>query len=263
MEAPELDTISASAGLIDAMRVVPVHAPEAETAAERGLPAGPPRKLVYGGGRLLTAVEVITVFWGAPWQQAPLAPLANQINQFFDFILTSALIDQLAEYNVPQYKINHGRRTGTFTVTAPSPGLTVSDTRARRFVQQEIKSGTLPKPDANSLYFLYLPPGTVSVMQGRSCQTFCGYHNDVGGNLFYAVMPYPGCTGCRMSLTVLDSLTTVSSHELCESITDPIPGLGWYDQSYGEIGDLCVGQTKKVGQYTVQQEWSNQASGCA
>ena len=66
----------------------------------------------------------------------------------------------------------------------------------------------------------------------------------------------------RMSLAAVDSLTTVSSHELCESITDPVPGMGWYDQSYGEIGDLCVGQTKKVGQYTVQQEWSNQASSC-
>ncbi len=262
MDDPELDTVSASAGLIDAMRVVPVHSPEAQAAVELGLPAGPPRKLVYGGGPLLTAVEVTTVFWGAPWPQASLAPLANQVNQFFGFILTSALIGQLTEYNVPQYKIGHGRRTATVTVTTPPPGHTVSDTRARRFLQREVQNGTLPKPNANSLYFLYLPPGTVSVMQGRSCQSFCGYHNDVGGNLFYAVMPYPGCAGCRMSLAVLDSLTTVSSHELCESITDPVPGMGWYDQSYGEIGDLCVGQTKKVGQYTVQQEWSNQASSC-
>lgn len=262
MDAAELDTLSPSAGFIDAMRVVPIHAPGAQAPAEKGLPAAPPPRLVYAGGPLLTAANVITVFWGAQWQQA-LAPLAGQLNQFFDFILTSALVDQLAEYNAPPLVIGHGHRSATVTITTPPPGHTVTDTRARRFLQQEIKSGTLPQPDANTLYFLYLPPGVVSVMQGRSCQSFCGYHNDIGGTLFYAVMPYPGCTGCRMSLSVLDSLTAVSSHELCESITDPVPGKGWYDQSQGEIGDLCVGQTKKVGAYTVQQEWSNKASSCA
>lgn len=26
----------------------------------------------------------------------------------------------------------------------------------------------------------------------RSCQAFCGYHNDIAGRIYYAVMPYPG-----------------------------------------------------------------------
>jgi hypothetical protein len=38
---------------------------------------------------------------------------------------------------------------------------------------------------------------------------------------------------------------------------------GWYDQSQSEIGDLCVGQTKKVGAYMVQKAWSIKASSCA
>jgi len=63
-------------------------------------------------------------------------------------------------------------------------------------------------------------------------------------------------------LTVFDALTSTSSHELCEAITDPIPGLGWYDDTNGEIGDICAWQTKKAGAYTVQLEWSNKAGGC-
>jgi hypothetical protein len=49
---------------------------------------------------------------------------------------------------------------------------------------------------------------------------------------------------------------------LCEAITDPIPGQGWYDDANGEIGDICAWKTKKLGQYTVQLEWSNTAGAC-
>jgi hypothetical protein len=76
------------------------------------------------------------------------------------------------------------------------------------------------------------------------------------------VMPYPGCNGCLGGLQSVESLTTVSSHELCEAITDAVPGQGWYDDNQGEIGDVCPWQTKKLGAYTVQLEWSNQIGAC-
>ena len=75
-------------------------------------------------------------------------------------------------------------------------------------------------------------------------------------------MPYPGCRGCLGNLTVLDALASTSSHELCEAITDAVPGLGWYDDNNGEIGDICAWQTKKIGPWTVQLEWSNRANAC-
>ena len=67
-------------------------------------------------------------------------------------------------------------------------------------------------------------------------------------------MPYPGCLGCTGNLAPLDALTSTSSHELCEAITDPIPGQGWYDDANGEIGDICAWKTKQLGAYTVQME---------
>ena len=39
-------------------------------------------------------------------------------------------------------------------------------------------------------------------------------------------------------------------------------GRGWYDDTNGEIGDICAWKTKKVGNYTVQLEWSNKANQC-
>jgi len=91
----------------DPIRIVPLyHAgdagqPTVDVAA--AAPAAPPQ-LTYRNGPLLTAVEVFTIFWGTPWQQAQ-HPLVAQINQFFDFILTSPLITQLAEYSVPGKQI--------------------------------------------------------------------------------------------------------------------------------------------------------------
>jgi len=85
-----------------------------------------------------------------------------------------------------------------------------------------------------------------------SCSNFCGYHYEINGTIFYAVMPYPDCSGCAGATAVVDALTSTSSHELCEAITDPVPGQGWYDDRNGEIGDICAWQTKPLGSYTVQ-----------
>ncbi|HEY6280963.1 MAG TPA: hypothetical protein VIW72_04105 [Burkholderiales bacterium] len=250
----------------DAIRIVPLHVPDTvrTPTAEAAAIAALPPQLTYRGSQLIASCEVFTIFWGPAWQQAAQNPLVAQLNQFFDFILASPLIDQLAEYNVAAYQIVHGKRSGTITITAPKLKNSVSDTAIQHMLQQEISSNpAVPHPTPNTLYFIYLPPG-VKVVQGgsASCQAFCGYHNDISGQIFYAVMPYPGCNGCTGGLSVFDALTSTSSHELCEAITDPIPGRGWYDDSNGEIGDICAWTTKKIGQYTVQLEWSNKANAC-
>ena len=242
----------------DCIRIVPLHVAGAVAPAAAA-------KLTYRKGPLISAVEVFTIFWGSGWKQAPASTLIGQLNGFFDFILTSELIDQLAEYNVPKFTIKHGRRIGTATITTPTLGTSVTDGAIQTMLQQQIAKGKpIPKATANTLYFIYVQPGVRVVLGGSaSCQAFCGYHSAIGNNTFYAVMPHPGCSGCTGGLSVLDALTSTSSHELCEAITDPIPGQGWYDDTNGEIGDICAWQTRKIGNYTVQLEWSNSGNRCA
>jgi hypothetical protein len=219
-------------------------------------------KLTYRGGPLLPAVQVFNFFWGTAWQGLQ-AALVQEINQFFDFVLTSALMDQLAEYSVQGSAIGHGSRTGAVILSTDPPS-TIADADVQKLIQQEISSdAAVPQPAPNSLYFVFLPPGvTISLNGAASCSNFCGYHSDINGTTFYAVMPYPDCSGCVGALAVLDALTSTSSHELCEAITDPVPGRGWYDDRNGEIGDICAWKTKKLGAYTVQLEWSNQSRQC-
>jgi hypothetical protein len=258
-------------GVGDALRVVPVYTAgdleqDAPGLGVFGVAPAPPAQLTYEGGPLLTGVEVFTIFWGSAWQNKPLSDLSTQVNAFFDFVLTSKLLDQMSEYSVPGMKIGHGKRTGTTVVTTPQLHHSVSDNAIRHMLQHQISTNAaIPQPTANTLYFIYMPPG-VAVAQGgtRSCQSFCGYHDTIGaGQIYYAVMPFPGCVGCTGGLSTIDALTSTSSHELCEAITDPVPGRGWYDlTNNAEIGDLCPWKTKKLGNYMVQLEWSNKKSNC-
>lgn len=261
------------------VRVVPLHQPKpaltiGELARARAGEARDPydgrpqvapaqAQLTYRGGPLLGNVEVFSIFWGKTWGAAPSSTeLMSKLNKFFADILVSPAIDQLSEYNVPGQAIGHGSFTGTKVIGTHAPVGSVTDSTIQAQVRRWIKGKTVPKNTKNTLYFLYLEPGVVSIMGGsRSCQSFCGYHNNVGA-IYYAVMPYPTCDGCRGGMSVFDVLTGTSSHELCEAITDPVPGMGWYDDQNGEIGDICAWSFKQVAGYTVQLEWSNQRNTC-
>jgi hypothetical protein len=247
----------------DWVRIVPVRTGDLEIVQVPGAPPAQAPNLTYRGGPLLTAVQVFTFFWGDGWQAQPQAGLMQQLLQFFDYVVTSPLVDQLSEYSVPGSAIGHGANLGA-TPIAAALGPSVDDGAIQQFIQQQISTNpAVPQPIPSSLYFVFLPPGVaVSLGGGSSCVTFCGYHDHIGGQVFYAVMPYPDCSGCSGGITEFDALTSTASHELCEAITDPVPGQGWYDDANGEIGDICAWQTKKVGAYTVQLEWSNRSGGC-
>jgi hypothetical protein len=67
----------------------------------------------------------------------------------------------------------------------------VTDTAIQHMLQQEIASNSA-FPARPARYFVYLPPGVKVVQGGTSCRAFCGYHNDISGQVFYGVLPYPG-----------------------------------------------------------------------
>jgi hypothetical protein len=261
------------------VRIAPLHHPKPSIAIDDlgrlredenadlfdGQPHAAPANahLTYNGGALIPNVQVFTIFWGKLWGKSPSSTtMMQQLNQFFTAILTSPLIDQLGEYSVPGQSIGHGSFIGTKVISQNAPAGSITDSAIQKQLQSWITAGIAPKTTKNTLYFIYLDPNVVSIMGGsKSCQSYCGYHNNVG-KAYYALMPYPTCSGCLGGMQALDALTGTSSHELCEAITDPVPGKGWYDQTNGEIGDICAWNFKTIAGYNVQLEWSNQQNKC-
>jgi hypothetical protein len=107
---------------------------------------------------------------------------------------------------------------------------------------------------------------------------FCAYHNTFmnnGAEVNYGIIPDQGgsCAGgCGGDADTFNNETSVSSHEMIETVTDaavglvqgntPTAPLAWYDTTYGEIGDICNAVQNKVGNYVVQREWSNKRGLC-
>src|SRR6266849_9578539 len=131
------------------IRIVPLHPPKAATVTGA-------QHLTYRNGPLLTAVEVFTVFWGQARQQPANRDLSDHMNAFFDYIVTSKLIDLLHEYSVPGKRIGHGKRIGTANLTSSEPGSSVEDATIQQLLAKEIGSGSLPAATANTLYFVFL-----------------------------------------------------------------------------------------------------------
>ena len=183
-----LEELSVLVAASDPIRIVPLHAPRELIQPAVGIAAPPPPLLTYRGGPLLSSVEIFTVFWGAPWTTTPLTTMAQNLNDFFRFIVTSPLIDQLMEYNEAAFPIKHGSFNASATITSPAVGASVTDSAIQNTLKQEIATNpAFPQPNPNLLYFVYLPPGVVAIQGGsKSCQSFCGYHGDINGQIFYA-----------------------------------------------------------------------------
>jgi hypothetical protein len=223
---------------------------------------------------------------------------------FYQQVLNSAYVDWLSEYNTDI--IDHGGHQGTnqsigrgefsvqVAITPSDHSNPIDDADIQTELVKQIIAGHIPPPttDAagnnNTYYAVFFPHG-LTVKQGgsKSCVSggFCAYHGtiDAGGSvgeIYYGIHPDmqigSGCeVGCGSGATPFDNYTAVASHEMVETITDcevglansNAPPLAWYDNTYGEIGDICNEQQGSIvgadsQTYTVQREFSNLADAC-
>jgi hypothetical protein len=238
--------------------------------------------VTFGGGSVLTHVEVQALYYGQDWATDPgLAATRGQLDAFLQYTVDSPYMDMLAGAGYHDAAGNLVGR-GTFTQgrvdpTALNKAVTQTDALINTEVQQQIGNGTLAAQDANRLYVVFVEPNVVvSNSSGTSTNTFSGYHagrwwTDGAGRvtsvLNYAVIPYPGGTVGNLkntSLTDFQSMTEIVTHELAEAVTDPAPGPGWVDAAYaaahpgdgGEIGDIVErlpNRTVFLNGYAVQK----------
>ena len=250
-------------------------------------PAG--AHLTYYGGPVLSDIKSVDVIYGAG-SYAPY--IGSYIASFTGQLLGSGVLDWLHEYSTPSVSgtgqtIGRGTYAGTYAITptAANTGSQIFDSQVQAELAAQIAAGDLPSPDANTSYAIFFPHGE-QICQGGSCSGvaggFCAYHGTFtygAVTATYQVMPDNQAgsgldTGCGSS-TPAGNETSVLTHELVETITDPwvgfattfSPPLAWYDGTNGEIGDICNAQqgifvgTDSVS-YTMQQLFSNAASNC-
>ncbi len=239
----------------------------------------------YFGGTVTQNAKVYVVWWGDPAKINPAVTAAQGgIADFFAGVTNSSFFDWLNEYNTTitvqagshmgsagtGQRIGRGNYAGTLTLSNIPSG-NVTDAQIQSTIDQAFVAGTLPPPDDNTLYALYFPPGvTISLDGSSSCSSFGAYHDAIietqRHDAYYLVMPDCGSS--------FKSITSVSTHELIEAITDNIPTpasspdypQAWNDSTGNEMGDLCDGSNGTVatdfGTFTVQNIWDERTKGC-
>lgn len=222
------------------------------------------------GGRVLTGVEVILVFWGSFWSTTPPpSPSRAQYEQAMEGIVTGPYMTGLGQYR----GVGPGSIVFSeiFDGTSPANNYTDADVVAMlkgRFAN----NASMPKPAAghNRFYAVIAPQGV-----SNSLTQFAGQHQSLAYNGHTAYYAWVDNTG---SLTGSNSTTKVFSHELVEACTNPDvdtsnnsilvqgtkPGGGTVKND--EIGDTCNGEFATVDMNgitcSVQSYWSKSDNTC-
>jgi hypothetical protein len=281
--------ISATTGLPSGMVPTATRRAAARTAA------APTGNLTYHGGPVVSNAEVASVLWGSGTYLPEVTSSSSpSMATFFPGVARSPHVAWLnGEYGTnvlggSQQTIGLGTymgRTDLALTTAGAAAATVTDDAIRSELDADVLSGALPAPttdaggNTNTVYALFFPAGTDITFTDQtgtytSGVDFCAYHSAMLTSdsriLNYMVLPDDTtggmAAGCGAG-TSFQNLEYYASHELIETITDPL-GYAWYDSSTGnEIGDICNQDEQPVTgadgvTYTVQTEWSNAQAAC-
>jgi hypothetical protein len=253
-----------------------------------------PINLKYWGGPIMPFTENAIVLWGTAGHTTGLTAglpgfltaFANASNANPYNVALEYRTQGLSGTNQP---LTMGSRyLGSFTITPTIPDTDLTDSEVAAQLATQIGNGALPPPRVAfggpvSEYYVMFPPNDSVCLPDGSCSDvqFCAYHSDAvyaGIPFTYVVLPEstppdPGC-GANFAGDGFGNLTSMASHEMVESMTDPEvgsatvfgPPLAWYDQHNGEVADICNGedQTLTIGgsSWIVQKQWSNAEHGC-
>jgi hypothetical protein len=241
--------------------------PQLEALEERQVPT-----VVYNGGAVLQNVEAQALYIGDQWTADPnLSSQVGFLEGYLGTIVNSSFMDMLSNAG---YGVGRGSASpGQFLPVSLDSTNFLQDSTIRGWIQDNINSGVLQQPDANTLYVCFVEPNVaVQTGFGDTINSILGYHGAFAGtdsagqaaDIRYAVVTYGGgsTVGGSPNASVpyvagpIQQDTLVASHEIAEAATDPdinYKTFGWYDPANGEVGDIAVGQTMYVNGYAMQR----------
>jgi hypothetical protein len=241
----------------------------------------PDIQLVYGGGPVLVAPKMYVIFWGFkaagdPNKMKPL--LKNYAKNIGGSAYNNIYTQYYQDINNVKTNITNPSNQGNKTTfwaddTNPIPSHPTDSQVAAESLAGVAHFGY----DANGSYVVVTAHNHSSSGFGTS---YCAYHSATtsGGKLVsYTNLPYipdagHSCGSGQVSppsdeTSADEGVTIVEGHEYGESVTDPNPPSGWYNNAQGEIGDICAWQNianDPYGSksYTAQPMFSNASSSC-
>jgi hypothetical protein len=255
-----------------------------------GLPEGDPSDptagveprphLDYYGGNVLNRPSVTNIYVGDYW-----GTKAGRSDRASTDAFTKDFVKNPQSTGIwKQYGGGAGSFRGSTVDRAEARPKTIGEDQIKSIINQQIASGKVRPNNGQSVYTVYLPPGTVLTdpYGDSSLNGLGGYHGSFAGAngkpIYYDAIAYgQGKNGIDFDGRPKDALSIVASHELTETVTDPdvedvnngapLNKLGWYDNNYGEIGDIALNTTQdptlenvwgRMDGFAVQKEWSNQ-----
>jgi hypothetical protein len=236
--------------------------------------------LTYRGGPVLLKPTMYLIFWGFKANGDP-----NQVKAlmvaYAKHIGKSALNNVLTQYysgsgSTQQFIANPGAQFGG-AYSDNTNAIPAHPTDAQVAAESLVGVAHFGY-NANASYVVVTAHNHYSIGFATS---WCAYHSATQYNgqlVSYTNLPYMADGGQNCGANIIsppsdesgadEGQTIVAGHEYAESVTDPNPPTGWYDNNGGEIGDKCAWDNiqndpfKKGSSYTSQPEWSNANNQC-
>jgi hypothetical protein len=234
---------------------------------------------------VLTTPTVVNLYWGSYWQPDQNGQgVGFAVRYWVDDRANPLLNDPdfwapLGEYSTGSQKIGYGSFLGGYGGNAALASGNLSRSDIETELGKEI-DGTSPlnvtfrfaqpsfSAPSEAIYLIWLPPG---VTNSPDLDGAFGYHqffSHKGKNVTYGVIGYLDQWKGNQ-----DSMFITETHEIYETVTDPLVTSGWRDGGGNEIGDVCgraVLDTDAVtewflgtaGSMSIQKEWSIKKCGC-
>ena len=228
----------------------------------------PPFPLVTAhGGPIIQNIQLVPVYFGAD-------PLLEGLEKFNTWLVGSSYWKTVGA----DYGVGAGQKLPAVQYGS-APASPTSTLQIRSWLDQQIAGGSLPKPNAQTVFVLYYPAETTITIDGfASCSVFAGLHDEavIANDVFTGKIPFVVIPRC--SFEAGDELmiaTNVASHEIIEAATDPLgrsdpawkmdnisgPLEAWEMLTGPEVADLCFNQSyDEIEGHTVQDIWSNSAA---
>ena len=274
--AQNLEEVTTAPGLpqltvTNAMGEVAHIFPTISGAALRNQAAQTPPLLYHSGGSIMPTTAIYSIFWiPSHLQNGASTSLSASYQNLMGRLASDYPANGIDNNNTEYFQIigttktyihNVGSNAGSYVDTSllPASGCSDSATPGNCITDAQIHSEIHKVMSLkgwtgglNHIFMLYTSSGEGSCYDSSSTSCayvqYCAYHSYISGSapIIYGNIPYGNTSVCQIpgtpspnSFPAADAAMTASSHEVTESITDPLLN-AWFTSDGSEIGDLCA-----------------------